>query len=105
MKPKSSTVRGLLRAPSFSPTGMILRALLIALSFAICHALGWREYTTFISGSQADVVMDRSVSTLCAVAYMAAYFGSVLIAPVLLLAAIIINLWDRVCGMTFRHER
>jgi hypothetical protein len=105
MKPKSSIVRGLLRAPVFSPTGMILRALLIVLSFAICHALGWREHTTFISGSQADVVVDRSVSTLCAVAYMVAYFGSVLIAPVLLLAAIIINLWDRVSGMNFKHER
>jgi hypothetical protein len=105
MKPKPSIVRGILRAPAFSPTGMILRALLIVLSFAIFHSLGWREHTTFISGSQADVAVDRSVSTLCAVAYMAAYFGTVLIAPVLLLTAILINLWDRVSGMNFKHER
>ncbi|HEY6226904.1 MAG TPA: hypothetical protein VI282_07260 [Verrucomicrobiae bacterium] len=67
---------------------MISWALAIFAMFAILNALGWREFTSVTSGTfpHGATAMEASVKAL---AYMAAYFGSVLVAPVLIIAAAI----------------
>ena len=96
MNPRASLLRTVVAAPAFSPLGLTTRALLLVLAYLICHWLGWREHTTFLSGSQVGVDADRGLSILIGVGYMAAYFGAVLVSPILLLAAIVLKLWNAV---------
>ena len=78
------------QAPCFSPRGFIVRAVLISFVFAICHFLGWREHTTFLSGSTASASMSIKASGTLGVTYVLAYFGFVLAVPILLIAAAIL---------------
>ena len=49
-----------------------------------------REYTTFISGTAASPDGSGSNSAVFGVIYLCAYFGGVLVAPILTLAAAIL---------------
>ena len=71
-----------------SSKAMLSWAAAIVIVFAILHALGWREYTSVLSGTIPNGLapMEASVKAL---AYMAAYFGSVLVAPILMIAVAI----------------
>ncbi len=92
MKP---AILQLIRAPLLSASGFISRALLFTILFALCEFAGWREHTTFISGTTTSVDMDSSSSVTLGVIYILAYFGFVLVAPALFLAATILVLWQR----------
>lgn len=96
MNAKSALLRTVVAAPAFSPLGLFMRALLLVLVYLVGHWLGWREHTTFISGSQVGVGADRGLSILAGVGYMAAYFGAVLLSPILVLAAVVLKLWNAV---------
>jgi len=86
MKPSwLGRVRG---AGLMSPGGLLIRALVIGVVFLVCHALGWREHTTFLSGTAKSAETGFGVSTLLGVLYLVAYFGVVLVAPILVLAAL-----------------
>lgn len=75
----------------FSPRGFLVRALLIAVAFAVVHVLGWREETRFLSGTPASASLGAI--------YAFIYFGFVLIAPTLVLAAGIFAVLERLaCG-------
>ena len=71
----------------FSPQGFLLRALLLAFFFGIVHAAGWREHTTFLSGTAVSKDTSLNVSMACGLVYLTAYFGFVLVMPILILAA------------------
>ena len=75
----------------FSPQGFLLRALLLAVFFGIVHASGWREHTTFLSGTAVSTDTSLNVSMVCGLIYLLAYFGFVLLAPILILAAGILS--------------
>jgi len=83
------------RAPMFSPQGFVARAAIITVVFALCHLLGWREHTTFLTGTPAAAGTGLSTSAALGTIYMAAYFGFVLLNPILLLAAGILFVWER----------
>lgn len=71
----------------FSPRGFLLRALLLAIFFGAVHVAGWREHTTFLSGTAASTDTSVNTSVVLGLVYMAAYFGFVLLTPILILAA------------------
>lgn len=71
----------------FSPQGFLLRALLLAIFFGAVHVAGWREHTTFLSGTTASADTSLNTSVILGVIYLAAYFGFVLLTPILILAA------------------
>ena len=85
----------LIRAPFLSPLGFVARALLLGVIFAICELAGWREHTTFISGTAASANAGINSSVTLGLIYMLAYFGVVLAAPVLLIAAALLTAWHR----------
>ena len=65
-----------------APKTWVILALSILAAFAVVHFLGWRDDTRFISGTTApDFTLVRGMI------YALAYFGAVLAAPILLLAA------------------
>lgn len=81
------------RLEAFSPAGLAARAGLLAAVFALCEAAGLREYATFLSGTQHGGQWLSSV--LGGVAYLLAYYGFVLAAPILLIAAGLLAAWRR----------
>lgn len=88
-------IRKLTRAPFLSPAGLVARALLLVVVFGLCELAGWREHTTFISGTAVSADAGISSSVTFGLIYMLAYFGFVLAAPILLLAASFLAFWKR----------
>ena len=86
-------LRTAFRAKLFSPLGFLLRVLLVAITFGICHAAGLREHTTFLSGTTTSVVATVDGSVVLGTFYVVAYHAFVLICPSLLLAAALLSLW------------
>jgi hypothetical protein len=78
-----------------TPAGFLMRAALIAVFFAVCHLAGWREHTTFLSGTPASADSGANTSAVLGVVYMAGYFGFVLLTPIFALAAGILFAFDR----------
>ena len=78
------------RAPLLSPSGMLLRAMLIAVCFAIAHAAGLREYTSILSGTSASGAGPDIWSAALGVTYVALYFGFVLVVPIAVLGSAIL---------------
>lgn len=68
------------------PRALLFWAVTILIAFGIVHALGWREFTTVLSGT---IPKDNTEAEAAfkALAYMTAYFATVLIAPICLIAA------------------
>jgi len=64
---------------------LLFWATLIMIAFGVVHALGWREFTTVLSGT---IPKDNSEAEAAfkGLAYMAAYFATVLVAPICLIA-------------------
>lgn len=85
--------RWLLRLELFSPGGFLLRALVLAVAYALCELAGLREYTTFLSGTAAGGRWGTSV--VWGMTYIFVYLGVVLLAPILVIAAALLHVWQR----------
>lgn len=83
------------RAEFFSPRGFVLRAILIGIAFLIVHLAGLREYTSILNGTVGPGSANRELSVVLGVLYVAAYLGTVVLVPILLLGAGILQLWLR----------
>ena len=74
------------------PPALVTWAGLIALMFLLFHLLGWREMTTVLSGTFPPGFSPPEAESR-AVLYLVAWFATVVIAPVLVLAAAIDSLF------------
>lgn len=81
------------RASRVSPCGLAARAGLLAAVYLACEFAGLRDYATFLSGTEQASTWSATV--LGGVAYLAAYFGAILLAPILLLTAALLGAWQR----------
>lgn len=70
--------------------GLALRGVLLVVLFAVLHAAGLRRYLSLISGSPAPGALSHGLQAVCCAAYLASYMGAVLVAPVLLIASILL---------------
>jgi hypothetical protein len=86
----AEAMRGLWRAPLFSPLGFLRSAALVVGLFAALHVAGARESTSVLSGTASS-----SGAVFLGGAYAAAYFGTVLGAPIVVIAAALFaaSLW------------
>jgi hypothetical protein len=84
-----------IHAEFLSPRWLLLRAALIAFGFGLCELAGLREHTTFLSGTVASMENAGHASVLGGVTYIVAYLGAVVLAPILLIAAALLALWNR----------
>ena len=103
MKAKSDKFDRLVGADFFSPKDFVRHAVLIVVLFAVVHLFGLREYTSIISGTMASPTLGAETCTLLAIIYMVFYFGAVVLAPVLLIAAGLLLLWEKVRAGSRRH--
>ena len=83
------------RAEFFSAKYFFMRGLELAGLFLIAHLAGLREYTTFLSGTTGDLGTTLDRSGLYGTAYIVLYLGCVVVAPILLLAAGLLMLWQK----------
>lgn len=86
-KRKVSRISMVLGRPLLSPRGLLVRAVLIILVFLLCHAAGLREKTSILCGTSPTGDVDDMLSITLAALYMLAYFGALVVAPILLLAS------------------
>lgn len=80
------------RAPTFSPLGFLVRGLLLVGFFVICESLGWRDYAAILSGTSPTGAPLDSTMSLIGCTYFVAYALVVLVAPVLMIAAVVLRL-------------
>ena len=80
-----------------TPGGLLKAAVTLAVGYLVLHLLGWREYTSFLSGTIAPGAVGMRQAMMGAF-YVFAYFGFVLIVPILLLASGIFSLSLRIAG-------
>jgi hypothetical protein len=81
--------RILRRSPLLSPRGLLLRAAFMLLVFALLHLAGARDYTSIFSGTSPTGEPAGTGATLLAVVYAGSYLASVVLAPVMILAALV----------------
>jgi hypothetical protein len=84
------------RAPLFSPRGLLLRAGVLAALFLACHLAGWREHTSILCGTAFTANVTDRYSQWFGMVYVVLYLGSVIVVPILILAAGLITLINRV---------
>lgn len=88
---KRTRLLAFVRAEVFSPKWFLGRAMLIALFYLVCHGAGLRENATFVSGTSSSAATSLNSSALLGVTYLAGYFGFVLVAPIFVIAAILLS--------------
>ena len=83
-------------APLLSPRGLLLRASLLVALFLACHLAGWREHTSILCGTAFTGNVTDRYTQWFGMVYVVLYFAIVIIVPVLILAAGLMALVNRV---------
>lgn len=81
---------------------LVSYACLFVALYGALHALGLRDWVSVLSGTPAAAV-PRAVAAPAAALYLLAYFGAVLIAPILLIAAAVAAFVDSRVGSWARR--
>jgi hypothetical protein len=102
MNGKPDRLRRWVSADYFSPKDFVRHAVLILVLFAVAHLCGLREFTTIVSGTMASPALGTEICALLGMGYMAFYFGAVVLVPVLLIAAGLLWLWEKVRAASSR---
>ncbi len=95
MKAVIEHLRRLWEAETFSPAGFLLRAILIALLYGASELFGFREYTTFLSGTSGNVNLGWGMASLLGLIHLLLYVGFILLVPMLLIAAWLLSALGR----------
>jgi hypothetical protein len=88
-------IRRIWSAPMLSPTGLLLRAGLLALVYLALHLAGWREYTSILCGTSPTGNLADRHAALCGLIYVLLHFTVVVGCPILVLAAGLLALVNR----------
>ncbi len=95
-------IPGLLRhvwkADPFSPTAFVVRAVLITVLFCFSELVGLREYTTFLSGTSANLNVSWQTAATLGLIHVLLYVAFILLVPVSLIAAGLLLIWNRGTG-------
>ena len=78
-----------------TPRGLVVRAAVLLAGSRVVRCLGWREAMTFLSLTPAPG-LSVGATTFRGVAYLALHMGAVIVVPGLLLAAVLLWIWNRV---------
>lgn len=79
----------------FSPKYFLVRAAVIGVLFLIADLAGLRDYTTFVTGTTGNPNVSLQLSALYGSIYLVLYMGCVVIAPILVLAAVLLMVWEQ----------
>jgi hypothetical protein len=82
------------RAEFLSAKDMIQRAAAISGLFMLVHLAGFREFTGILNGTIGSLALGWNLSAFLAVVYILLYLAFVILVPVLVLAAVILSVWQ-----------
>jgi len=83
------------RAEFLSARDMVQRAAAISALFLVVHLAGFREFTGILNGTIGSLALGWTLSAILAIFYIVLYLAFVILVPVLLLAAAILTVWQR----------
>ena len=83
------------KAGAFSPTAFVVRAIIIALLFCMSELLGLKEYTTFLSGTSANLTMTWQTAATLGLIHLLLYVAFILLVPVSLITAGLLVAWNK----------
>ena len=83
------------RAEFLSARDLLQRALGLSGLFLLAHLAGLREFTSVLNGTIGSVAAGWKLSGFLALIYILLYLAFVILVPVLLLAAMILAVWQR----------
>ena len=86
------------RAEFLSARDMLQRAFAISVMFLVVHLAGLREFASVLNGTIGSVTAGWNLSAFLAIIYIVLYLAFVILVPVLILAAIILTVWQRFFG-------
>ena len=95
MKAFFGLLRRVWRADAFSPTAFVARAAIIAVLYSLSELAGLREYTTFLSGTSANLNLSWQTSATLGLIHLLLYVAFILLVPVSLITAGLLLLWDK----------
>jgi len=83
------------RAEFLSPRDLLQRASAISVLFMVAHLAGLREFTSVLNGTVGSTAVNVKLGTFLAAVYILLYLASVILVPVLVLAALMLMVWQR----------
>ena len=86
------------RAEFCSPKDFVRRALLITIVFLCVHCAGLKEFTSILTGTAGSVELGWGLSAFLGLMYILGWLAFVILVPILLLAAAMLVIWNRVIG-------
>ncbi len=86
------------KSEAFSPMAFVVRALVIAVFFCISGLLGFRDYTSFLSGTSANLNVSWQTSATLGLIHLLLYVAFVLLTPNFLITAALLAAWDKARG-------
>jgi len=95
MKAVSKFLLPLWKASTFSPVAFVTRAVAIAVLFGISELIGLRKYTTFLSGTSANLNLTWQTAAVLGLIHLLLYVGFILLAPIFLITAGLLAAWNR----------
>ena len=95
MKTLFGLLRRVWKAGAFSPTAFVVRAVIIAVCYCVSELAGLREYTTFLSGTSANLNVSWQTAATLGLLHLLLYVAFILLVPVSLITAGLLLLWDK----------
>jgi hypothetical protein len=86
------------------PRALLLRAALIAAAYAVLHLARARPYVSLLSGTLHAPATEAQGTLILGVLYILAHIGFTVLTPVLVLAAGLVALYERVRERTEGSE-
>jgi hypothetical protein len=78
-----------------TPKGLALRGIVLTALFLAAHLAGLRSFTSILCGMSSSAGGTASVTAFLGSVYVVLYLAAVSVAPILLIAAGLLFLWDR----------
>jgi len=100
MKTLFGLLRRVWKADAFSPTAFVARAAIIAVCYCLSELTGLREYTTFLSGTSANLNVSWQTAATLGLIHLLLYVAFILLVPVSLITAALLLIWNKWQGRT-----
>ena len=94
MKTAFGVLRRVWKADAFSPTAFVARAVIIAVCYCLSELAGLWEYTTFLSGTSANLNMSWQTAATLGLIHLLLYVAYILLVPVSLITAGLLFAWN-----------
>ena len=85
------------RAEFLSARDLWQRAVAISGLFLLVQLAGFREFTGILNGTIGSLALGWNLSAFLAVIYILLYLAFVILVPVLILAALLLVVWQHFC--------